>query len=340
MGRAKEEWLKRISVLDRVQVWSNHLHTALPSVFFFLLYGTYLWIICSSRHVILGGLLLFFSQIAIGLPASRAYYDIGASTKTELKMFDSAVLRSRDSLKEIKIGIGEIHLAFERLLLDIRRSVRTVLDDYTDMSWFSVSVWAVVSTALYYFELLPVGLCLLGDVILAIACTTSYLGGYWMMAGESFEDDLDHLEYYTLKRLKVLDSIVGSMESSILLIAAKRGRKLLLVDFVAEFKPSKQVTVEYHVGLPSDRLERFVVDAPESVISQAKAILANSDIVRKGKWLPEKVRTPSGLILRFVNSSNGIDITNSRSYLKDPESLEESSDEFRTALVELLKFLK
>jgi hypothetical protein len=243
-------------------------------------------------------------------------------------------------LKEIKIGIGEIHLAFERLLLDIHRSVRTVLDDYTDMSWFSVSVWAVVSTALYYFELLPVGLCLLGDVILAIACTTSYLGGYWMMAGESFEDDLDHLEYYTLKRLKVLDSIVGSMESSILLIAAKRGRKLLLVDFVAEFKPSEQVTVEYHVGLPSDRLERFVVDAPESVISQAKAILANSDIVRKGKWLPEKVRTPSGLILRFVNSSNGIDITNSRSYLKDPKSLEESSDEFRTALVELLKFLK
>lgn len=339
MGRVKEEWMQRISVLDTWQVWSNHFRATIFSLVLFFFYGVYLWIICSSSPSVFSSLLLFFSQISIGLPATRAYYDLGAANRAELKMFDSAVLRGSAALKEINISLAEIQLIFEHLFLDVKKTVRTVLDDYNDLSWFSVSTWAVVSTGLFYFNLLPARVCFLCDVVLAFACTASYLGGYWMTTGQRFEDDLDYLEYYALKRLKALESTTSPLKPNFILIAAKRGRRLVLADFAAEFKPNEAVTIEYHVGLPSDEAERFVIEASESRIGQSKERLDNSPLVQGEKWLVERVRTRSGLILRFINKSHQMDIANSGSYLRNPKLLEESSREFKTALRELLASL-
>lgn len=332
--------MNHISVLDKWQVWSNHLRALLFSIVLFSFYGAYLWIVCSSSPGLFTVLLLLLSQLAIGVPACRAYHDLGAANRAELGMFDSAVLRDRSSIEDIAVSLGQIPFIFERLVLDARKSIRTAADDYTDISWFLVSAWATVSSGLYYFGSLPTGICLLGDGVLAVACALGYFGGYWMTTGRSFEDDLDHLEYYVLKRLKVLDSAANHLKPNVVFLGAKRGGMIHLVDFVIELRPSDNITAEYHMGLPSNEAERFVLEAPEEKVVHSMDWLRDSARAKSGKWLAEKIRTPSGLILRFVNESQRIDLTDSWTYLRDPGLIEASSREFEGALLDFLASLE
>jgi hypothetical protein len=339
MGRAKKEWTENVSVLDNWNVLHNHFRTLLFSLLLFSFYAAFLWIICSSPPKVFSALLLFLSQVAIGLPAARAYYDLGVSTRAQLRLFDSSLVREEKEIDEIRIRLGDIPLVFERMSLLTTKSLRSNLDDYNDIVWFAISTWAVVSTGLYYFGLMPPGVCLLGDFILAAGCLASYLGGYWMSTGHSFEDELDHLEYYVLRRLRLLDTESGRFHPRFLLLVARRGRRRLLVDFVAELKLDTGILVEYHMGLPSNESERFVVDAQEGQIAELKDALADSLIIKNRSWCVEKVRTQSSLILRLINERNEIDLTKPRSYLKEPNLVEQSADDFGLALIELLSRL-
>jgi hypothetical protein len=336
MGRTKKEWAENISVLDNWNVLYNHVRTLLFSLLLFSFYAAFLWIICASPPSIFSTLLLFLSQIAIGLPAARAYYDLGVSTRAQLRLFDSALVREEKQIEEIRIRLGDIPLVFERLAIRTKKSLRSNLDDYNDIVWFAISTWAIVSTGLYYFDLMPPGICILGDLVLATGCFASYLGGYWMSTGHSFEDELDHLEYYVLRRLKTLDGESGRFRPRFLLLVAKRGQTRLLVDFVAEMTPDKDTVIEYHMGLPSNERERFVVDAQESEIAELKKELLDSPMVKDGTWCAEKIRTQSSLILRLINEKDEIDLTRTSSYLKEPSLVEQSADDFRVVLRELL----
>ena len=327
-----EEWTQRIAVLDKWQVWHNHLRTLLFSILLFSFYGVYLWIICLSPPSLITGLLLFLSQIGVGLPATRTYYELGMKTRSELRLTSSGPTNGENHYKETEIGVGDLPLLFERFALGVRRATKTILDDYNDLAWFAVTSWAIASTGFYYLSNLPPYVCIVSDIVLAVTCSVSYISGYWMARATSFEDELNQMEYYVIRRFGFFDSAAGRYKPRIRVLSTRRLRNDILVDFLVVLTLPGNKVVEYHMGLSSEEPERFLIEAPEDVVIGLKRSLKED--VFGPDWSLEKVRTQSGLILRLVKESQNK--TTVRSYMLGPDSIDESSEGFLQVLKTLL----
>ncbi len=327
-----EEWTKRIVVLDTWHVWHNHLRTLLLSSLLFGFYGAYLWIVCSSAPGVFTGLLLFVSQVCVGFPATRAHFELGMITRSQLRLLHSESTNGADDYKEVDIGIGDVPLFFEGQSMGVKNATRTIVDDYNDLAWFAIACWAVVSTGVYYLGSFPPYLCILGDVVLAGSCIVSYLSGYWMSSGTSLEEELNELEYYVIQRLRSIDSRARRYKPTIRLLLVKGLRSDILIDFLVVLTASENTTVEYHMGLPPSEQERFVVEAPEEAVNAVKSGLGKEPL--RPDWSVEKVRTQSGLILRLVRVSEETDLV--PPYMRNPDSIEASSEDFLRILDALL----
>ena len=159
-------------------------------------YSAFLWFVCSTRPGVMSAILLFVSQIAIGFPATRAYYDLGSSNRENLHFIDPAKFNGNGKKHDVEIHLGEIPLLFEKIDLQIRKYDLGSLDDLSDIAWFGIFVWSAYSSTSFFFRTSSIPQCLIGTIVLLASCLGSYLSGYWTRRNFEFEDDLSHLQYY------------------------------------------------------------------------------------------------------------------------------------------------
>jgi hypothetical protein len=341
LNRPEEDWLDKISIIDSLGVWHDHLRTLVFSFLLFGFYGFFLLIICSSTTTLLTLILLFGSQVLLGLPASRGYSDLGILTRQKMRLYDAVVTNHSTSPEEVVLKPETIPVAFERLSFHAQRADKTATDDFNDISWFIVLAWSVLSTAIFSFGLIGhLLLALLGDLVLAVACSLSYLGGYRTHRGISFEDQVAQLEYFVTSRIRAIDEKSQRFSHSTIFLLRSRIRRLYVADILVKIETLSDIEFEYRMGLPSGESERLILDAPDTLSGRVKGCLEALPMFTSGSWRVEEIQTQSSKILRAINVKS-VDISEPATYLKSPETqadeIEFLSDVLRTILDEIEK---
>ncbi len=325
MSRLEEEFTKKHIIVDSFEARNNHIKTLTFSFLLAIVYAAYLWFVCSTRPSTTSSLLLFGSQIAIGFPATRAYYDWGVSNKEKLHFLDPAKLNRKGKQLEIDIHLGDLPLFFEKMDLQIRRYDKGSFDDLNDIAWFGIFVWSAFSSSIFFLSISGNYLFLVGLLVFLIACAGSYLNGYRKAREQSFEDDLSHLQYYVEKRYKELDKHLPKNGARIYVQLKEQWRTIALLDFSIEIALGKDSALEFHMGLSSIEKERFVIKADDVVLDRFLKGVQNLILVKEHGWLVERILTPSGPIVRVLNQSSDFSMLNRTSYVISPSLIDDSS---------------
>jgi hypothetical protein len=316
----------------------NHLQVLAFSLFINAIYSFYLWFICSTVHGIISALLLFGSQIAIGFPATRTYYEFGITNRDKIHFIDPPNLISTERIHEVDIRIGEIPLIFEKLELHITKYDDGSLDDLSDLAWFGILVWAAISSTSFYFGVGGYLFCFIGALVLILACFGSYLSGYWTRRNYGFEDDLGHLQYYIEKRLNAIDALIPQSRNRIFVQVLEKRRSLILVDFSIRIEIADNSALEYHMGYPSTEKERIVVKTTSSILNSVYDCSIGSQKLTENNWCTERLETPTGPIVRVINESSDFSVTTRSSFIKTPSMIDESSKKSAEVFQEVLSF--
>lgn len=335
MFSSEEEWLDKLSIIDSVGVWHDHLRTLVFSMLFFGFYGLFILIICSSSPTLMSIALLFGSQTLVGLLASRGYSDFGVLAREKLRLYDPNVGNSEP--QKVTIDPGNISVVFERFALQAQKVDITRTDDLIDLSWFLVLAWSILSSTLFALGLTQSLFCsILGDLALIAACILSYFCGYRTQRGLSLEDQLTHLEYHLMTRLRAIGngSKRGSHSTSLLL--RQRFRRLYIMDVIVEFDTAPGLELDYRIGVPSSENERFVLDAPDEKAAMVKHHLEALSLFKLKRWTVEEMKTQKSKILRAINTKP-FDLSNPTTFVQGPELLDEEAKEARAVLEVILK---
>ena len=321
-----EEVIRRKYLLiDTWDVRHQHLLISSFSIALFVTYGAFLWLLCSMIPSIFTSILLLSSQIGLGLPATRAFYDFGVTSRGMLKLYDSGILGTDVETSDLKINVGDIPLVFERFDFEIRKYDSGALDDLNDIAWFVVIVWAMISSIGIFIDFTGVNLCILGAVVLVITCFACYISGYRTIQGVSFEEDLHHLEYYVDRCIKAADTALPSANGQIILQVTKQRRQTVLIEIIVEFTTSLNSIVEYHIGLSSHLQERFIIDAPTETLDIAYAKFKELSVVKESRWTLEHVTTQSGRIVKISNSESMFSMSNRASFVINPDIVKKNA---------------
>ncbi len=325
MSKLEEVSSKRLVIVANQVARKNHLFLLAFSFLIGVVYSSYFWFVCSTQPGIISSLLLFGSQIAIGIPATRAYYDLGVSNKETLRFIDPVHLDSNGKLHTVEIHPGEIPSIFEKLDLQTLKYDKGSLDDLSDLAWFGIFVWSAFSSTSFYFGIITYPICLVGTAVFLIAALMSYLSGFRIRRDYSFEEDLNHLQYLVEKRLKCIDNLHPKGGLRVFVNVFERRRTMVIVDFSAMVKLGSDFIFEYHLGFPSNEKERIIVKTGIENITRILELSYNTPAFLENKWHVKRVELPSGPILAIINESSDFSVNMRSSFVISPSLIDESS---------------
>ena len=324
MGDLEEALRRKYLLIDTWDVRHQRLLLVSFSILMFITYSAFLILLCSMEASITTSLLLLGSQIGLGLPATRAFYDFGVSARRMLKFYDAGIIRTDIESEDLRISIGDVPLIFERLDFQIRKYDSGAIDDLNDLAWFGIVLWAVISSAGIFTDFSGIPFCILSAVVLIILCFVCYISGYRTIQGASFEEDLNHLEYYVETCIKEIDEALPKVNGQVILQLTQSGKRWILIDIIIEFILPQDSVIEYHLGLSSQRAERVIIVAPPASVDTAYAKFKKLRIVIDAEWTLEQVTTQTGRILRIVNPETKLCICNRTSFVINPEHVKEN----------------
>lgn len=299
-----------------------------------------MWILCSLTPSITAALLLLGSQIGLGLPATRAFYDFGVSTRGMLKFYDAGVLGTDMQTEDLRIATGDISLLFERFEFLIRKYDSGALDDLNDLAWFVIVIWAVISSAGIFTTIGGIPMCMFGSFILIITCIVSYISGYRTIQGFSFEEDLNHLEYYISRSINKIIKTLPDETGIVILQVTKRRRRTILIDIIVEFQLANNSIIEYHLGLSTQRKERFILFLPSTAVDTTYSNIKKLLTTKHPSWTVEQITTQSGRILRIINSQGRFCICDHSTFVINPEAVEQHTQPASATLKDIVLILK
>ncbi|TFG27399.1 hypothetical protein EU528_12945 [Candidatus Thorarchaeota archaeon] len=340
MGDLEEAISRKYLLIDTWDVRHQHFLNAGFGILIVIIYGAYMWLVCSMTPSITTSLLLLGSQIGLGLPTTRAFYDFGVATRRKLKFYNAEILGSEIESEDLRINTGDIPLVFEQLDIQIRKFDSGAIDDLNDLVWFAIVVWAVISSVGIFMDLNGIPLCTIGAVVLGILCVISYSSGYRTVQGFSFEEDLHHLEFYIEKCIKETDAALPEINGQTILQLAKHGRRFVLLDIVLEFVLPLDSVIEYHLGLSSLFQERAIITAPPKYLDIIYSEFKKLPFVKDSEWILEQITTQSGRIIRIVNSNTNLCICDRSTFVINPESVDKNINESKEVFSEVSRILK
>lgn len=324
MGDLEEALKRRYYLVDIRSVQYRHILMIAVSFLIFTSYAIFLWLLCSLSSSVSSALLLVVTQICLGIAVTRAYYDFGLTTRRKVQFYNASLHDVEGDIYDLRMHIGDLPLLFEVMDTQVKKYDRSKSDDLMDISWFLVIIWAIISAAARYANLLGQTLWIFGVFVLLAACLVAYESGYWTRGGFSFEESLDHLEYYVVTLLKSIDAVLPTANSALILQLAVRGRKTIIIDMAAEFI-ARDVKIEYHIGLSSAHHEQFIVKLADEATNAVYDKLRALEAVIETGWAVECVSTPSEDTVRILNPVAGLNIADRSSFVTSPSTIEANS---------------
>jgi len=325
MSKLEEVSSKQLVLVDNFNARKTHLLLLIFSMLIGVVYTAFLWLLCSTIPGFVSAFLLFGSQIAMGFPATRAYYDLGVSNRENLIFIDPAKYDGKKKHHLVEIHIGEIPLIFEKIDINISKYDKGSLDDLSDLSWFGIIVWAAFSSTSFFLGFSSYPLCLLGTAVFLVACFMSYLSGYRIRREYGFEDDLSHLQYFVEKRLRELDTCLSEHGVRIFVHLIERRRTIVLEDFSIAIKLQDNFKLAYHIGFPSNKTERIVAKTRNHNMKNLFEKIITLPAILENNWYVELIASPTEPILQILNEKSSFSVDNRSSFVTSPSLIDEST---------------
>ncbi|NHJ13832.1 MAG: hypothetical protein EAX95_09145 [Candidatus Thorarchaeota archaeon] len=297
--------------LSRVRVFQAVL--LICSVSGFFLYALFLNYLCAYGIEPISVLPLVSIQIGVGVVVTRLFQVWGASSALKVALVDANRLPASWIPTTVGVTLASLNKMFDQLIARVSDN-RPEADDVTDFAWFGIIVWAVVSSAakaLFNYSSL---VCISAAGVLAICSIICYYNGYRSRAGTDFDEDLEHLRYYLVRRLSEIDSRFSAKHQSFQVHLLGDRNRVTLSDVGISLEPSgkRNRRVTYWIGLSSNRPEAIDVTAPDETDINIEAILRKIPVLQNPAWILKKLS--SGLY-QIANDTDVISISEPSSYV-------------------------
>ncbi len=202
------QWhLQRLSTTNRKKVFQNLLLLIVAIALLLVPYALVLSYMAGAGTL---GIVLFFSvQVIIGLLATRAAFQLGIVLNKFQTPPAVGVSTHLGSIVETPIAESALTQVFERFQVQYHKSSTTLTDDFTDLGWFLVIVYATATTMVAILSspfgfLGPSVAFVQGAVVVGLL-----LVGFKKAVPEKLDDLLVHLEYIVTVLLRgVIDATV------------------------------------------------------------------------------------------------------------------------------------
>ncbi len=299
--------------MDWSDVYTYDAVVLIVSLALFVSYGSLLGLICSIDEKVIMGILLLVVQLLVGMSASRYANSLGRKAKSKLRFLDPSSLNDKWVLEEKPTHTSDIERIFEKLSILVQKADKKSPDDLNDVAWFSVSIWAMLSTLYMLTSDDPLPICIFSAAFLAIVCFIVYKSGRAGLVNEYFEDDLAHLEYYVQTRIGLLSRLVRDSQPGVQW--KKHGKRVVLNDFCIDFPLDHRVSgLRFYIGLPSEVPESFVLTVRDENLPIVLAKISER-IASLTQWRIDREGASS---IRVMNTRQNLDLTNRTTFVTSP----------------------
>lgn len=299
--------------MDWSDVYAYDAVVFIVSLALFVSYGSLLGLICSIDEKVIMGIVLLVVQLLVGMPASRYANSLGRKAKSKLRFLDPSSLDDNWVLYEKPTHMSDIERIFEKLSILVQKADKKSPDDLNDVAWFSISIWAMLSTLYMLTSDAPLPICMFSAAFLAIVCVVAYKNGRDGLVNEYFDDDLAHLEYYVQIRISTLTKLVSDAQPEVQW--KKRGKRVALNDFCIDIPLAHQESsLRFYVGLPSEAPESFVLTIREENLLAVRESLSEH-FTSLNQW---HIETCGRASIRVTNTGRNLDLTNRTTFVTSP----------------------
>jgi hypothetical protein len=277
------------------------------------LYALFLNYLCAYTIEPISVVPLVLIQIGVGVVVTRLFQVWGASSAQKASLVDTSRLPASWIPTTVGVTLASLNKMFEQMIAKAGDD-RPEADDVTDFTWFAIIVWAAVSSvakALFNYSSL---VCVSAAGILAICSAICYYSGYRGRAGSAFDEDLEHLRYYVVRRLSEIDSHFSAKHQGFQVHLLGCRNRVALSDAGISLGPSEKgnCRVTYWIGLSDNRPETIDVTAVDEADFNIEEILGRTSILQNPAWILKKLSTES---YQIANDSDVFSISEPRSYV-------------------------
>lgn len=250
----------------------------------FISFGLVLYAYCFFLEGFTCALLLFSTQLIIGMIVTRLHYSLGRLVRSKAKFIDPSKLDGWE-IEHKEIDLEDLRTILQEGFTSIPEQNLENIDDYNDIAWFIILLWSLISSVLFYFVFSVPVFCITSIFIIVFVSLMTFYNGYQSGDFEDLRDDFKHLEFFVLSRLSKLHSIDNVTESSLFIEWISKDDIVALNDFGVNIKILQSdedvCYIDYHIGFPSFAEERLELQGACSIdsdtIMQLKEQASESD---------------------------------------------------------------
>jgi hypothetical protein len=269
-------------LLDYSEVKSALLELLLFDIIGFVGYVSLLYLYCVYLEGLVCALMLFLTQLVLGMAATRIHHALGMKTKSKTQLVDPSSMKSRCLKERVSLNFEDLKKFLEFSSSQIPEQQLTTIDDYNDIAWFTILIWSVLSSIIATFLLVDSIVSLFGPLITAFVCAIVFVNGYHSTDLENLRDNLNYLEFYVISRFSALDAISNDYQNNIFVERFSKNGKYILNDFgIGFFADDAICNISYYLGLPAHMNEQFEVkvrgDSTSKILKELKETLSRQN---------------------------------------------------------------
>ncbi|TXT55218.1 MAG: membrane protein of unknown function [Candidatus Thorarchaeota archaeon] len=331
MNKETEEQCYPI-LLDKTETHRQILKYLFVGSILFVGYLFVLYLLCNDDIPIL--LIRLFLQVAVGMAAIRVAFSLGMKTRESVKVFSPNKKVSDWETHHFETGPERLNKIFEQAIGKIGDDLETNYDDWIDLAWFAVMIWAMIEILIFILFDPIESVCAFSSILLSILCVGVFTNGYRSADIGYILDNLNHLEYLLQARMRIFSSLVTSQSFEAIFLLKKKGKKCVIYDLRVDILRNKEnnTVIRYYLGLPRQEQERIHI---RSIGPLSKDDLANIDISEEENWSLRMDQSGDYFDVYFINIDESLDLSNSSTYVKSPDDI----NQHNLVLTRLLEYI-
>jgi hypothetical protein len=273
------------TMLDYSDVHASIIKIILFDVIGFSGYAILLYTYCVLWEGLVCTILLFSTQLIIGMIVTRSHHSLGITIKNKVQFINPSMLDLDWNQQRVDLEFGELKTRLSNIFSTIPVLNSNEIDDYNDVAWFVILLWSLISSVVFSFFNLDPSFCVIGALVTALTCLMTFMNGYKSTDLEYLRNDLEHIEFFILSRLSKLNEIRSNSHRTSFIEWVSKHDTTTLNDVGFAIRVSrgndKFCIIDYYLGISSLKNERIEIQIMNNdsslIISKMKKLASKSN---------------------------------------------------------------
>ena len=274
-----------ITMLDYSDMYTSVLRIILLDIIGFSGYAILLYIYCVIWQGLACTVLLFSTQLIVGMIVTRSHHSLGTTIKNKAQLIDPSMLDIDWKLQRVDLEFGELKTILSNIVSTIPVLNSNEIDDYNDVAWFGILLWSLISSVIGNLFYIEPSFYIIGVLVTALICLITFMNGYQSTDLEYLRNDLEHIECFILSRLSKLNEIRNNSHRTSFIEWVSKHDMTTLNDVGLTIRVNRGnnefCIIDYYLGIPSLKNERTEIQIMNNesslIISKMKELAFRSN---------------------------------------------------------------